>query len=107
MGTDLRCKVAEGIMGKLDALQDLWGHRFRFQSVERCILEAHERHMAKTGWEQQQAHACRVLRRLKPELLISLDEIVSVGFVDGGDWVTIGVALNSQPYKVSREKWER
>jgi len=30
-----------------------------------------------------------------------------VGFVDGGDWVTIGVALNSQPYKVSREKWER
>ena len=107
MSNDLRCTVATGIMDKLDALQGLWGLRARYQAVERCILEAHERHLTKSGWEQQQAQAYRVLRRLKPELLLSIDEIVSVGFIDGGDWVTIGVALNSQPYKVSREKWER
>jgi len=107
MASDLRCTVAPAIIERLDSLQQLWGHRARYQAVERCILEAHERHMAQTTWQQQQAHAYRVLRRLKPELLITPDEIVSVGFVDGGDWVTIGVALNSQPYKVSREKWER
>jgi len=107
MASDLRCTVTPAIIERLDSLQQLWGHRARYQAVERCILEAHERHMAQTTWQQQQAHAYRVLRRLKPELLITPDEIVSVGFVDGGDWVTIGVALNSQPYKVSREKWER
>jgi hypothetical protein len=104
---ELRFRIAPGIMGKLDELQQYWGHRSRGSAIESAILECHTRHLSRTGWEQQRAHAYRVLKRLKPELLLSIDEIVSVGFIEGGDWVTIGVALNAQPYKVSREKWER
>lgn len=107
MPKELRVNLPEPQMTKLDALGDYWGYRYRGETLGHMINESHDRHLSRTHWAQQQAQAYRVLKRLKPELLLSIDEIVSVGFIEGGGWVTIGVALNPQPYKVSREKWEQ
>jgi hypothetical protein len=107
MPKELRINLDESQMAKIDALGEFWGYRYRGETVAHMVNESHDRHLSRTHWTQQQAHAYRVLKRLKPELLLSIDEIVSVGFVEGGAWVTIGVALASQPFKVSREKWEQ
>ena len=105
--TELRCNLAKPIMDKLVELQKHWGHAYRHESIEHMILESHARYLLRTHWQQQQAHAFRVLKRLKPEVMLSVEEIVGVSFLDGGDRVCIHVALNAQPYQVSRREWEK
>ena len=94
-------------MGKFRELQQHLGYRHGAGAVEYLVVDAHQRLLGATRWGQQQAHAHRVLKRLKPEVLLSPDEIVGVSFLDGGDRVCIHVALNSQPYQVSRKEWEK
>jgi hypothetical protein len=94
-------------MAKLDALQQHLGHGYRGNVIEYLIIDAYNRILGATRWEQQQAHAHRVLKRLKPGLLVSAEEITGVSFMDGGDRVCIQVALNSQPYQVSRREWDK
>lgn len=107
MPNDLRCKVAPPILAKLNAIQAHLGYRLRAEAVEHLIVEAHGRMLGRTHWEQQQAHAWRVLKRLKPGWLVCLDEITGVSFLDGGDRVCIYTTLNSAPYQVSRREWEK
>jgi len=107
MASELRCQIPPEIMAKLDALRGLWGFPVRADAVAQLIVEAHARHLSRTHWEQQQAHGWRVLKRLKPEVLLSKEEIIGVAFLNGGDRVCIHVSLNSTPYQVSREAWEK
>lgn len=107
MPTELRCYLAPGVMSRLDELRGHWGHARRADAVSQAILEAYGKHLARSHWEQQQSHAFRVLKRMKPSLLIAPDEIVGVSFCDGGDRVLVQVALNSAPYQVSRKEWEK
>jgi len=107
MASDLRCTLTTELMAMLDALAKHWGHPRRGDTVSLIVAEAYARHLNRTHWDQQQAHAHRVLKRLKPEVLLSKDEVVGVSFLDGGDRVCIHVALNSTPYQVSRREWEK
>jgi hypothetical protein len=103
----MRCKIPDAVMAKLEALQAYWGYGHKGDAVAQLIVEAHARHLSRTHWEQQQAHGWRVLKRLKPEVLLAKEEITGVSFLDGGDRVCIHVALNAQPYQVSRREWEK
>jgi hypothetical protein len=107
MAADLRCNLPDAIMVKLDDLQGHLGYSKRGDTVAAIIVEAHARHLSPTAWENQQAHALKVLRRLKPGLLLAAEEVVGVSFMDGGDRVCIHVALNTAPYQVSRREWEK
>ena len=104
--SELRCYIAPGIMAKLDALQQYWGHRARAGAVEAAILEAHAKHLPQTQWGQQQAQAYRVLRRSKPGLIFELEEITDVNFIERGEWVVVKVNKDSS-YKFSRKVWEQ
>lgn len=107
MASELRCTLTPELMAMLDALAGHWGHVRRGDTVAQVIAESHARHLNRTYWDQQQIHAWRVLKRLKPEVLLSKEEVVGVSFLDGGDRVCIHVALNSTPYQVSRREWEK
>jgi hypothetical protein len=107
MPKELRVNLPEAQLEKLDALGDYWGYRYRGETLGHLVNESHDRHLSRTHWQQQQAHAYRVLKRLKPELLLSVGEVAGVAFLDNGDRVCIHVALNAQPYQISRREWEK
>jgi hypothetical protein len=94
-------------MGKLSELQQHLGHQYRAALLEYLIVDAHQRLLGGTRWPQQKAQGLRVLRRLKPELLLSLDDVLAVDFKDDGERVLIHVRLNAQPYQVSKREWEK
>lgn len=107
MPTELRCKIAPAVLAKLDELRDHLGYRARGDVLQHLIVDAHGKHLGRSGWGHLQSHAYRVLRRLKPEVLIGPDEIIDVAFKEQGERVLITVALNSAPYQVSRREWEK
>jgi hypothetical protein len=104
---ELRCRLSAPIMGKLRELQQHLGYRHGAGAVEYLVVDAHQRLLGGTRWEQQQAQGLRVLKRLKPEVLLSLDDVTDVDFKDDGERVLIHVRLNPQPYQVSRREWEK
>jgi len=104
---ELRCRLSAPIMGKLSELQQHLGHQYRAALLEYLIVDAHQRLLRGTTWEQQQLRAYRVLKRLRPSDLLTMEEILGVSFLDGGDRVCIHVALNAQPYQVSKKEWEK
>ena len=107
MVAEVRARVSTKTQSQLSELRSYLGLAKTGELLQWLASDAHERLLGRTRWEQQQRHAHAVLCRLKPQLLIQVNEVTGVSFADNGNRVLISVALNSQPYQVSKQEWER
>jgi hypothetical protein len=102
---ELRCKPNKSAWAKLHALRELWGYRWPVQAIEHLINEAHGRYLAPTSWSQDVNRAIKVLQRVKPTLLISAEDVIKVTKTTGS--VEVWLRLDSAPFTVSKQEWEK
>ena len=102
---NLRCKPNKVTWDKLHALKELFGHRWPVQTIEHLINQAHGHYLAPTGWSQDVSRAVKVLKRVKPTLLIVAEDVVRVS--KEATKVEIWLTLDLEPYVVSKQEWDR
>lgn len=101
---DYRGKIAKGVWDKLKALQNLWGYRYPGQALEHAIVEAHQRYLSPSAWESDNHRALAVLRRMRPTMLLSPDDIIEVRV--SATVAKIQVRLEPDLLVVSRKEWD-
>lgn len=103
---ELRGQTTDQCYAHLKQLGELLGHRRPMETVEFLVSRAVAEYLAPTTWRQTQVRAISVLRRLRPTLLIDERDIIGVAYSNSGQAVLISVALEAQPYRVSKADWE-